>query len=115
MALVWLLFWLDSWLIDQHTTQDLELYFVLIDIASIKTVIEIAVTQLQLAGKPVGKFRGRRVANYQCEVTLVGVFQLSLRTKDVARDNFPYLHRRIWAHSVVARRLFSQLNGASCV
>ena len=34
--------------------------------------------------------------------------------KDVVRNNFPYLHRRIWAHSVVARRLFSQLNGASC-
>ena len=27
---------------------------------------------------------------------------------------FPSLYRRIWAHSVVARRLFSQLNGASC-
>ena len=24
---------------------------------------------------------------------------------DVVRNNFPYLHRRIWAHSVVARRL----------
>jgi len=33
--------------------------------------------------------------------------------KDVVRNNFPYLHRRIWAHSVVARRLFSQLHGAS--
>ena len=29
---------------------------------------------------------------------------------DVVRNNFPYLHRRIWAHSVVARRLYSQLN-----
>ena len=28
----------------------------------------------------------------------------------MVRNNFPYLHRRIWAHSVVARRLFSQLN-----
>ena len=34
-------------------------------------------------------------------------------SKDVVRNNFSYLHRRIWAHSVVARRLFSQLNGAS--
>jgi len=37
-----------------------------------------------------------------------------MRPKDVVRNNFPYLHRRIWAHSVVARRLFSQLHGASC-
>ena len=38
----------------------------------------------------------------------------NLGAMDVVRNNFPYLHRRIWAHSVVARRLFSQLHGASC-
>ena len=40
--------------------------------------------------------------------------QITNLAKDVVRNNFPYLHRRIWAHSVVARRLFSQLHGASC-
>ena len=39
---------------------------------------------------------------------------MRIAPKDVVRNNFPYLHRRIWAHSVVARRLFSQLHGASC-
>ncbi len=74
---------------------------------------KVASLGLILAARPIGPTGCWRMplGQFDCS-SICGLTVIA--AKDVVRNNFPYLHRRIWAHSVVARRLFSQLNGASC-